>query len=98
MLKLLLLKLGTVTGFLLGWVALNSTSEPRRPSLTKTVHTFSVGCEHLVGALMKHEPLTDEEIRLVEHYCNEVLKHLHAEQRGSAPEATSDTSVAKVKV
>jgi hypothetical protein len=41
--------------------------------VSKDVHLFSRACEHLLASVAVHRPLTQEEVLLVKHYCNELL-------------------------
>jgi hypothetical protein len=37
------------------------------------VHTFGKACEHLLASVAIHQPLTEEEVLFVRHYCKELL-------------------------
>lgn len=37
------------------------------------IQKFSAACETLLSAITMHRPLTDEEVRLIEYYCIELL-------------------------
>ena len=42
--------------------------------LSKDVHTFTSACERLLAAGAIYRPLTNEEVRLIEYYCKELLQ------------------------
>jgi hypothetical protein len=44
--------------------------------LKEDVHKFTSACEHLMAGIKMHRPLTQDEILLVKHYCNEVLSKI----------------------
>jgi hypothetical protein len=42
----------------------------------KEVHNFSSACEHLLATVVIHRPLTEDEKRVVEYYCHEILQKI----------------------
>jgi hypothetical protein len=40
---------------------------------TEALRTFSSGCERLLFSIKTNRPLTQEEARMVEYYCKEIL-------------------------
>lgn len=46
--------------------------------LSAEVHRFSSACEHLLAGIAIHRPLTDEEKRLIQYYCNELHNQVTA--------------------
>ena len=41
--------------------------------LAANVQKFSDSCESLLSSITMHRPLTDEEVRVIEYYCIELL-------------------------
>ena len=41
--------------------------------LKENVHKFTTACEHLMAGMEMYRPLTEDEVLLIKHYCNEVL-------------------------
>ena len=41
--------------------------------LASNVQKFSDSCESLLSSMTTHRPLTDEEVRVIEYYCIELL-------------------------
>jgi len=42
--------------------------------LSGEVHRFAGACESLLAAVTIHRPLRADEVRLIRHYCDEILK------------------------
>jgi hypothetical protein len=42
--------------------------------LSKDVHNFTGACERLLAAGAVYRPLTEDEVRLIEYYCKELLQ------------------------
>jgi hypothetical protein len=42
--------------------------------LSKDVHSFSSACERLLATGAIYRPLTQEEVKLIEYYCKELLQ------------------------
>ena len=43
--------------------------------LSKDVNTFTSACERLLAAGAIYRSLTQEELSLIEYYCNELLRY-----------------------
>jgi hypothetical protein len=86
MLNPLAVKLATLAGLAFGWVFTDRTERQR---LSGTVHTFSIGCEHLLAALARGELLTQEESDLIEFYCKDVVQKVKQQQSLPAPKQPS---------
>jgi len=44
--------------------------------LKENVHKFTRACEHLMAGIEMYRPLTQDEVLLIKHYCNEVLSKI----------------------
>ena len=44
--------------------------------LKEDVHKFTRACEHLIVGIETYRPLTQDEVLLIKHYCNEVLSKI----------------------
>ena len=44
--------------------------------LAANVQKFSDSCESLLSSITMHRPLTEEEVRVIEYYCIELLAKL----------------------
>jgi hypothetical protein len=40
---------------------------------TEALNVFSSGCERLLFSIKTNRPLTEEEAKMVEYYCKEIL-------------------------
>ena len=47
------------------------------------VHKFTSACEHLLADIAIHRLLTQDEVLLIKHYCNEVLGKIDQPPRKS---------------
>ena len=41
--------------------------------LSDDVQKFGTACEHILGSIATHRPLTEDEKHFIAYYCNEVL-------------------------
>ena len=44
--------------------------------LKEDVHKFTRACEHLIAGITMYRQLTQDEVLLIKHYCNEVLSKI----------------------
>ena len=51
--------------------------------LKEDVHKFTRACEHLIAGMETYRPLSQDEILLIRHYCNEVLSKIAQPRRNS---------------
>jgi hypothetical protein len=49
-------------------------AEWRVMELSSDVQKFGSACEYLLASVAIHRPLKDDEVQLIEYYCNELLK------------------------
>lgn len=45
-----------------------------RLRLAQEVNNFTSACEHLIAAAETHRQLTEDEMRLIVYYCNEMIE------------------------
>ncbi len=51
--------------------------------LKEDVHKFTSACEHLIAGIEMYRPLTQDEVLLIKHYCNEVLSKIDQPRNNS---------------
>jgi len=44
--------------------------------LSNVVHRYGGACENLLASIRTLRPLTEDEVLLVRHYCNEILQKI----------------------
>jgi hypothetical protein len=49
---------------------------------TEALNIFSSGCERLLFSIKTNRPLTEEEVRMVEFYCKEILEVIQQNGKG----------------
>ena len=49
---------------------------------SKEIHNYTRACEHLIGESVRgHNPFSEEELRLVQYYTDEIAKYVLREGR-----------------
>ena len=51
---------------------------------TEALNIFSSGCERLLFSIKTNRPLTEEEAKMVEYYCKEILAKVGAYGKGQS--------------
>jgi len=60
--------------------------------LSSDLQKFFSGCEHILSAIATGRPLTDDETRMIEYYCNEVLNKAARPSPQGKPEQSSSSA------
>ena len=60
--------------------------------LSSDLQKFFSGCEHILAAIVTGRPLTNDETRMIEYYCNEVLNKLARPSPQGKPEQAFPSS------